>query len=296
MRSMAEQLQTYILNGIKSIATILKIIIRSKYFINLPRTSEEELVIMGNGPSLKEILGSDVENLQNKTLWAVNFFGNSPFFEKVKPSYYLMVGPEFWRQNVQPNYISLRETLFENIINKTQWPMTIFLPPEAFKSKFLKKYLHKNSALSFKAFNPTPVEGVQWFNHLLFKRNLGMPRPHNVIIPSIMVALNMGFKKIFLIGVEHSWLPTISVNDNNEVLFRNKHFYDPDKIKDHRMYRLGLRPRMLHDVLEKFMLTFRGYVLMAEYAAVKKAKIFNCTPGSFIDAFERKKIEELLNP
>ena len=41
--------------------------------------------------------------------------------------------------------------------------------------------------------------------------------PHNVLIPSIAIGLRLPFKKIYLAGADHSWLPEITVTDDNEV-------------------------------------------------------------------------------
>jgi len=294
MKSPIEKLQGFLSNGLSSIGTIFKILIRSKYIVNLPQCKEETCIIMGNGPSLKAVISQHKDILKTKTLWAVNYFANSDNYEALQPAYYLIIAQEVWREGVRQKNIDLREKLFDNMIKKTTWPVTLFLPAEAFKSKFLKQYFDKNPNITFSPINNTPVEGYQWFTHLFFNWNLGMPRPHNVIIPSLMVALNMGFKKIYLTGVEHSWLPTISVNEQNEVLHRNKHFYDHKEVKDHKMYYLGIRPRRLHEVLHKLMMAFKGYFIILEYAKSKQASIFNTTKGSFIDAFERKDIEEVL--
>jgi hypothetical protein len=294
-QSLAEKIQSFLSNGLSSFGTLLKILLRSKYFIRLPKAEDTECIIMGNGPSTKEMVSKHQEVLKRKTLWAVNYFGSSDLFEAVQPNYYLIVGPEFWREGVRKKNIELRKILFDRMLTKTTWPMTVFLPSEAFKSKFLKQYLNKNPNLKFHPFNSTPVEGFQWLNHLLFSWNLGMPRPHNVLIPSIMLAINMGFKKIYILGSEHSWLPTISVNENNEVLFRNRHFYDKKEIKNHKMYFQGIRSRRLHEILYKFMLTFKGYFVLQDYANVKGIKIYNTTPESFIDAFERKNVKDILS-
>ena len=39
-------------------------------------------------------------------------------------------------------------------------------------------------------FNQTPIEGFDWFKHLMFKRKMGMPRPHNVLIPTVISSYN----------------------------------------------------------------------------------------------------------
>lgn len=122
----------------------------------------------------------------------------------------------------------------------------------------------------------------------------GMPRPHNVLIPGVFMSINIGFNQIFLVGTDHSWLPLISVNENNDALINQQHFYDEGQTQKGQMYR-NSQPRRLHEILEKFMLSFRAYFDLKEYAETRCVKIYNCTPGSYIDAFERKDIKEILS-
>ena len=53
-----------------------------------------------------------------------------------------------------------------------------------------------------------------------------MPRSHNVLIPTIMIALQLDFKKILLAGADHNWLKDIYVSADNRVFLTQKHFYD----------------------------------------------------------------------
>ena len=44
-------------------------------------------------------------------------------------------------------------------------------------------------------YNTTPIEGVQGFCNWVFAKGWGVPRPHNVLIPSIAIGLRLPFKK-----------------------------------------------------------------------------------------------------
>ena len=119
-----------------------------------------------------------------------------------------------------------------------------------------------------------------------------MPRPHNVIIPSLMIAINLKYKNIYLFGVDHSWLSEITVTDGNDVLINQKHFYDENISKPNTMNKGGVGKRKLYEVLEKFMLSFRGYFIIKDYANYRKTKILNATKNSYIDAFEKVSINK----
>jgi hypothetical protein len=88
-------------------------------------------------------------------------------------------------------------------------------------------------------------------------------------------------------------LPDITVNDNNDALINQKHFYDAKSSKHQVLDKKGKGQRRLHEILHKFMLAFAGYFVLREYAESLGAEILNATPNSYIDAFDRIKIENL---
>ena len=106
--------------------------------------------------------------------------------------------------------------------------------------------------------------------------------------------INCGFENIYLLGADHSWIPMISVDEENNALVNQQHFYDAGTSKSQKMYRSGKKPRRLYEILEKFMFSFRAYFDLRSLAEERGVKIYNCTQGSFIDAFERKSISEIL--
>ena len=167
--------------------------------------------------------------------------------------------------------------------------MTFFMPVQAKKNKSFVDKITENENISIRYYNTTPVEGLKSLNHFFYSAGLGSPRPHNVLIPSILRGINMGSKNINLLGADHSWIPLLTVNDKNEVLLDQKHFYDENKTTPKQMHKNeGRGNRALHEVLHKWMLSFRSYHELDAYAQKKGTKIYNLTPGSFIDAFERK--------
>ena len=189
---------------------------------------------------------------------------------------------------------------FKIMSERTTWKMILFVPKLARKSREWKKHLQKNHNIEIVYFNNTPIEGFMTFKHLCFSKNWGMPRPHNVLIPSLMLAINLGFKCIYVTGADHSWTREIFVTDSNEVLLSQKHFYDKETSTENTnknkpipqpMYHGATgKTRKLHEVLIKFYYSFRSYWDIRIYAEKRNTSVFNITPGSFIDAFDRKKL------
>lgn len=287
------KIKDWLQNLFQFLESILRVLVFSRK-VSLPkRDGSNDCVILGNGPSLTDSLLHHSDFLRDKDLIVVNFFANSPEYEQLKPKYYMLNPIEYWLDEVSEKWEKMKAVLFENILTKTTWNIYLFIPVAAKKYSKWKKVLKENENFTFVYFNQTPFEGFPSINKLFFKWNLGMPRPHNVLLPSLMVAINMRFERIYLLGADHSWLNSIHVTDNNEAVLSFQHFYDTKKLEKQTMK--TIKPgevRPLHMILHKFMLTFKGYFEVEEYSKKLNSKIYNATPGSYIDAFERIKLNE----
>ncbi|MFN3341677.1 MAG: hypothetical protein ACK40M_03210 [Flavobacteriales bacterium] len=250
------------------------------------------MLILGNGPSLSQSL-KELGFLDRHKTVCVNYFPATEDFTKIKPAFFVVSAPELWLNGVEEVYVQMRKDIISSLITKTSWPLEIFIAKEAAKHPDWRMLTAKNSMIKVVWYNIQPAEGFRWFRHVFFNAQWGMPRPHNVLIPAIMLGIRSGFSNIYLLGADHSWLPQITVDDQNTVLINQKHFYDADKSRPDVMRKLGSGSRKLHEVLQKFQYTFESYFVIQEYANSRKTRIINATPGSFIDAFERINTEEL---
>lgn len=293
---MLESIFKYISALIQSKLSFLKVILRSNLAPERPKVSELELYILGNGPSLKPAIQKHAEQLSTKNLLSVNAFPNTDYFTLLKPNYYLILSKGFYNDTATDYNVSLRKTIIKSLIDKTEWPITVFLPYSARKNKSFIESLKSNEHITLSYYNVTAVEGLSSVNHFFFNRGWGLPRPHNVLIPSIVKGINLGFKNIYILGSDHSWLPQINVNKENDVLLNQKHFYDEKTSTAKPMHKNeGAGQRRLHEVLEKFYFSFRSYHDLSKYADTKSCKIINTVSDSFIDAFEKRELKEIFN-
>lgn len=265
-------------NTLATIKSCVKQVLEKSAKINPANSATNQLIILGNGPSLRSNLDNDLDLLRSADTLAVNFAANTPEFSEIQPTYYLLADPHFFdKAGEDPNVGRLIENL-----NSITFPMTLFVPAGARKAD---SYFH-NHNLTVKHFSFTAVEGYTWFENAMMNSHRGMPRPRNVLIPSIMVGIWLGYKEIYLLGADHSWLKTLSVNDRNEVVSIQPHFYKEDSREQQRVNEVYVN-RQLHEVLESMMIAFKSYHRIREYADRCGTQIFNSTPGSMIDAFER---------
>lgn len=271
----------------QSFLSVVKILLQSKWNTRLPATfsNPDELLILANGPSLNRTVEEAAHFVKGKTLLAVNFCVTSPIFERLRPELYLIADPLFW---IVPEK---RALLFGTMAEKTTWDMHFFVPARALKNREWQPLLAGNPHIKLHIYNTTPIEGFQGFCNRIFRRGLGVPRPHNVLIPSIAMGLRMPFRKVYLAGADHSWLPEISVTEDNVVLMHQKHFYDQNQSQAATVKQENLHSARLYTILYHMYVAFKSYFVLEAYAQHLGKEIINVTPGSYIDAFKRMKIE-----
>lgn len=274
--------------------SILKIIIlvRKKGARITDLTDKKHFIILGNGPSLVEELAKINKIPDQAEVICVNHFPSTDQFEVIQPRFYVTGAPDLWLDDIENSFVENSNKLFENIAQKTQWEFHLFIPFEAKKYKRWQKPLKNNQNVKIKYYNNNAVEGIKSFSYLCYRNQLGMPRPHNVMIPCLSLCMQTHVNDILLLGVGHTWLRDLTVTKNNEVLLNQKHFYDKDKSEAKPLDKRGKGSRNLYEVLSKFTLAFYGYFIINEYAKSLNVKIYNGTEDSYIDAFERKSIEK----
>lgn len=268
-----------------SLKSLAKLALQSRP-VRVPQAEYTAIVILANGPSLNDTMARHTDMLKNAVTMAVNFAANTDMFFELRPRYYVMVDPVFFGDDSVANIARLRQHLAD-----VSWPMTIFVPRRFIKA--VPASIKANPNISTAGLNTVGIEGWQWLKNFAYSSRLGMPRPRNVLIPAIMASIAMGYKEIYLTGADHSWMKTLSVDDNNNVVSVQPHFYKDNAAELKRVdttYR-GLR---LHDVVESFAIAFRSYHTLARFATRQGISIYNSTPGSFIDAFERRPLPQHL--
>ena len=162
-------------------------------------------------------------------------------------------------------------------------------------SKHIKEISDRNPNIKIHYFNYTIVQGFDWFCYLFYNRGFGMPLCQNVVVASIFLSVKMKFKNIYLIGVENSFFKDIWVSDENEIFLHHSHFYDKKGGRSEVHIRPGSSVKAdLAAVLMMAVKTFKGYKTIQKYASHVGASVYNVTEGSYVDAFERKKITDLI--
>lgn len=291
-------MKSFLANTRLTLTSILRIILKS-HWRNILKSqfsnNKTACLILGNGPSLNTTIEKYRDELHKFDLIAVNNFATTDFFAILQPKYYIINASILFLpdEELTPIYQNMKHSMLGAIAEKTSWEMEMMVPFVAKKSTYFQQLIKNNPNIRPIYFNYESIEGFDGCKNLFFKLGLGTPRPHNVIIPAIMNCVYLNYKTIAIAGADHSWLKEITVSEDNIALVNQKHFYDENESKAVPMADFQIRPRRLHEVLHKFMLSFQGYWEMKTYLEKRKVNVFNCSETSMIDAFERKKITEI---
>ncbi len=267
-----------------TLASFIKIPIMSRRPSPKSRDRKDTIIIMGNGPSLRDAMEQDRDVLMAYPRLAVNLSALTPDFRDLRPDYYILADIAFFLKEKTGKVPQLWEAL-----RSVDWQMTLFLPATARKMPEVKS-LPANITLKF--YNLTPAEGFRCVMHPLYDSGLAMPRPRNVLIPSIISSMREGFRKIVLIGADHNWSKTLWVTERNRVVSVQPHFYKDDDAELRRAEEI-FKNVHIHDVYENYAIAFRSYFNVKAYADRRGVEILNATPGSFIDAFPRIRLADL---
>lgn len=272
-----------------TIVSVVKVLLRLKHKSNLPKTDKKNCIVLGNGPSLKHSIEEYSAALKENSLICINSFSTTDQYPQLQPQYYVILDPAFWLNNAEP---FVGQT-FDAIINKTSWKLYLMVPYYARNSSVLTSLENKNKNIEIVYFNYTVFNGFKQLAHLLYRKNLAAPQSQNVLVVSLFLAINLGFKNIYLLGADHTWHENLHVNENNELCLKDVHFYDNEQKINYRLfYKAASKTELfkMHEILATFAKTFYGYHLIEDYAKYSDVAIFNASGVSYIDAFERKKI------
>lgn len=273
----------FIRQALASAASVAKVALKSRHpRKSRPADSAREIVILGNGPSLRDTMDNHWDSLMARSRMAVNFAAVADEFKKLCPDFYIMIDPLMFPPDGASG--ASRSSELWCRLREVDWPMTLFVPYSRLTDA--RRLLGENPSVTVSPVNITPVEGWRWLTRKLFRRGLGMPRPRNVLVAAVMAAIGEGFGRIILSGADHTWSHTLRVDNHNRICMVVEHFY-ADRCSEDLQVAEAYRGVKLHDVLESLSIAFRSYFQIRDYAHAVGVRIVNVTPSSMIDAFPR---------
>ena len=244
---------------------------------NMPRPEKKLLRILGNGDSLKSVVDLMTQDCDYMVM---NSHVLHPSFTELKPRYYVLADPAFFH----PNACYDGTEIVKRVLTETNWSMTLFVPWEHARTINLMS----TEWVTIQYVNQSAYNGSEQHRQYAYDHNLAMPEVNNVLASAIYLAIYLGYKNVELYGVEHSWTRDLYVNKDNHTCLKDSHFYDKEDVRDNVIIDEAGRIMKFHEVLQMYADYFPAYWELRDLADKHGCKIVNCTPNSFIDAFEKR--------
>ncbi len=271
------------------VRTIAKIVKNGYSVPKLKRTSDTCLFILG-GPSLKDsnILSDELYRIKPDII-ATNNYCSTKFFQPLKPKFIFVMDRAFWDVGIANlENAKYRDDCFSCWATLENHGITVVAPAGI---KNLKKQMQVvGNAVGFQLYNMNWLrEGTFKLTSLLLDWGLGTLAPFSVPIVAMPILIKAGYKKIILVGADHSWHETIAVDDENRLCFKksyNVNHEGSDELVP--MLDYDNKQTKISEYFNTYYHVFKSYEFIEKYARRKGVSITNASGKSYIDAFERQ--------
>lgn len=248
------------------------------------------LAILGNGPSLREQLPEIIRTKawEDADMLAVNFFALSEEFSIIKPAYYVISDPMFFREAGHSERV---ESLYKALSERVTWPMTLYVQyynPERFD---YSSAIGHNPNIRIVKFHSTLFHGFRSVEFWCYRRGLGSGNFGTVVQNGEFIGILLGYKQIELYGVDHTLLDGLTVDEHNRLCRIKSHYYDNGQAEAEPIFFNATnppRPYSMHTYLAETAELFRGHEVLRDWAKEQGVRIINRTRNSLIDAYERE--------
>jgi hypothetical protein len=268
---------------IYEVAVCLPQLIKFKFYIRYLE-KKNEIIIFGNGPSLKKDLAKVKKNFQ---IFAVNTFLSKKFYKTYQPTFLCCIDSMFWAKYARLSK-SVKQPIIDTFkeLNKINYSLIIFLPSKA-KKIFNKRIKNKNIRLISIPFLSYDFNSSAYINLLsLFK----LPPPRvNVVITSIYISLILGIKNIKLFGVDMNSIHSYKVNQKNNLSYLEYIHFSKSK-KNSVKFRdkfIDRKETSLYVKLKREASNFKWFAYVALLSKNMHVNLKNKSSESLIDSIDR---------
>lgn len=256
----------------------------------------ERMIVIGNGPSLNKSVELYGDILKSSACLMVNHSASTDMYEFIRPKFYLLVDPAWKNPDIHPHKEAVYHTI-EAIVSKTTWPMTIIMPRSAMNGYAVREF-QSNANLSVMFFEegwaiPAGISQIEAWNN-----NLVSPPGQTVLNSAIWLAIYWGIKETYIVGADTTWMENSRMDQTNNKLYEyDTHFYASQDVYGDMKSRQKNDFRYLNISYSQSLMemynVIHGYEELEEYAKWKGVKVYNASEYSWIDAFERKKLDTI---
>jgi hypothetical protein len=231
----------------------------------------ERCFIIGNGPSLSDI---DLGRLHGSDCIIVNHAYKSEKLLNLEPLYWVIADPLFWKKS--DDYLS---PIFDAML--AQLPKTCL-----FMHRAALYFLSKEKALHEKV-RFYDMSSIAEDDFPLIHADFAQPMQNyaqNVLCPSILLAMYLGYKEIYLLGFDHSWWAYTEedITEGRSIPHVYKNSVVDERIAKECFRDLGYEG--LRKTIDRQRLEYKAIRYYAEYQNIH---IYNASLGGELDCFKR---------
>lgn len=262
-------LYKFLIALIQSICTILK-----GKRAHFHRHKNKTVLIMGNAPCLNN---TDIPRLvtQGTDVVCVNWFPlKDRRFREMKPGWLCLIDPNFFTGN---EAVKKDRLDFLRELEKVDWKLKII----CVQGSVLPV---KNRNISYVLLNGNVYNG-NILKYFLYRHNLANCGMQNVVTAALYYFISVRVSRIYLAGVEMSEFKNLSVNQDNQIYISRDHSYGKEKFEFKKI--ANMEQCGMHTVLGMYQKMFEQFHEAAEYAERNHVKVYNLTPSSYLDMFEK---------
>lgn len=250
---------------------------------------DRSLLVLVNGPSLKESLSQIIDNEEyiNNDIITVNFMANDVSFFTIKPRYHVISDYALFHDS-QGNEEKVG-CFINNINNKVDWDLTLFITYSLWKDKRWIRRI-ENKRIKIVPFHSIEAPESIKVSYLLSRLGWLGANYGSVLHHAIYLGMLSGYKKEYVYGADHTFFDGLCVDGDNRVCRKITHFYDEEtEIRPiYHIYTGEKKPYKMSFFLMEYQRVFYGHDILRFIADKTKVKIINKTPISLIDSYERK--------
>lgn len=263
---------------LRSLWYCLRYMGKDVYPIKAKKVNDEKKVhIVARGPSINESL----KNIDDSNeFYMLNGLATSDYLTKYKPSTFFLFDPAFFDTNMVESVQSVWNGLNECIT----WEMELVVPYR-YKISARNRLSNQKIKLRFVRDAVMLTESYRT-DFFLYKKNLAIPPVGTVAMYAIYWAIQSGVKTIYVHGVDYSF--RYETDRENRIWYVCTH---EDGIEE-RVERKKFAGGNLWKAYEMSASEFKTFKRLDMYAKRRGIEIINMSPSSYIDAFEKCKINE----
>lgn len=220
---------------------------------------DQTCFILGTGPSLKSLTQDQIKLIGREVIFGTNSLYKADVTKELIPNYYALLDNLYWEQ--------WSHTFKEVASTYKRSPPVFITDYRATSFANQASPQHQHIHVYSKKY---PV------SHMSHELHTNIYAAMNVVSYSILTAMYMGFKKIYLLGCDY-----------NAFCSQGRgHAYDDNSELQDTKYNLAF-------YLKFYWITTEFHYLIAKLARSQGVQIINLTSGSLLDAYPRQSFDDL---